>query len=203
MKGIYVVRVDVLDNSIEKDFNRWYSFVHLPDLMKIPELIVARRFYSKISSPKYLSLYEFPDKETLIKGKDSEEMAYAKSDTKKRWTGKISNGERYYALVKEKLFHDVSFDKGKVLFLSVSTEQSERISNLIDEFKEKFKIEGCLKLETINKEPLSLPDVIFLCTSRLEEDHKILEFFSKETEYLGIYNPLISYYKVLHSSDLY
>ena len=58
----------VLTNAVvgrEDEFNRWYDDIHIPDLLKIPEIVSAQRFRlsseQKASPPfpwQYLALYE-------------------------------------------------------------------------------------------------------------------------------------------------
>ncbi len=203
MKGIYVVRVDVMDSNIEGDFNKWYSYIHLPDLMKIRHLEASRRFFSRTSIPKYLSLYEFPDKEKLIEGKKSEEMQYVRSDTIRRWNGKISKGERYYTVIEEIILGDEKISDNNKIF--VSFEGNGILKDILSIILlNKEKIERCLKLDVFDKEPEDLANYILLCDIN-GNDSKILEML-KEIDGirgLGFYEPIISYYKKTYNDTLY
>ena len=60
-KWIYTVQTDCTDPSKEKEFNDWYDNIHLPDLLKMPGFIGAKRY--EIGEPvegegKYLALYQ-------------------------------------------------------------------------------------------------------------------------------------------------
>ncbi|ARM75379.1 DUF4286 family protein [Acidianus manzaensis] len=204
MKGIYVVRVDVLDNNIENNFNKWYSYVHLPDLMKIKYLETSRRFFSTTSIPKYLSLYEFPDKEKLIEGKNSEEMKYVRSDTIKRWNGKLSKGERYYTTVEEIITGDDKISDSNKIFVSYEDNKIlKSILNIILSNSE--KLERCIKLNVFDKEPEDLPKYILLCDTKDKNENKILEMLKNidGIKGLGFYEPIISYYKITYNDTLY
>ncbi|WP_110269593.1 DUF4286 family protein [Acidianus brierleyi] len=203
MKGIYVVRVDVLDSSIESSFNKWYSYVHLPDLMKIKYLEFSRRFFSNTSIPKYLSLYEFPDKEKLIEGKKSEEMQYVRSDTIKRWSGKLSKGERYYTTVEEIIVGDEKISDNNKIFITF--DDNKILNNILNIILiEKEKMERCLKLDVFDKEPEDLPRYILLCDTNDKNNSKMFEALKDidGIKGLGFYEPIISYSKVTYNDTL-
>jgi len=53
---------DCKDPAREKEFNDWYSDIHVPDMLEVPGMISATRWVSAESkegqSRKYLALYE-------------------------------------------------------------------------------------------------------------------------------------------------
>lgn len=67
-KVLLVVMMDV-DPEYEEEFNRWYDEEHVPELLKVPGVLSARRYkvmpdqedYEKLGikrTPKYLAIYE-------------------------------------------------------------------------------------------------------------------------------------------------
>jgi len=64
-EGILVmVRTDILPN-IEVDWNTWYNTRHIPDRLKIPGFISARRFVAIEGTPKYLAVYDLKSLDVL------------------------------------------------------------------------------------------------------------------------------------------
>ena len=54
---IVIVRVDVKP-EMEEEFNRWYDEEHIPNLMKVPGVIWAKRGSNTGEGPKYIAVYE-------------------------------------------------------------------------------------------------------------------------------------------------
>lgn len=63
-KVLLIVEVDIPSDR-EAEFNQWYSHVHLPDLLRVPGFLSARRYVRKNGSPKYLAVYEIEDEEAF------------------------------------------------------------------------------------------------------------------------------------------
>lgn len=51
-------RIDV-SAAVEEEFNAWYNMVYIPDYLKVPGCLRARRHVAIGGQPKYLTLYEF------------------------------------------------------------------------------------------------------------------------------------------------
>jgi hypothetical protein len=51
-------RIDVMA-SMEEEFNDWYNTVYIPDFLRVPGVLRARRFVAVEAQPKYLTVYEF------------------------------------------------------------------------------------------------------------------------------------------------
>lgn len=60
-RWINMVEVTCADPSREEEFNDWYDNVHLPDVLKTPGFVAARRYITKEyrdGRGKYLAIYE-------------------------------------------------------------------------------------------------------------------------------------------------
>jgi hypothetical protein len=61
-KYLLIVFSDCKDPTREKEFNDWYSDMHVPDMLEIPGMIRATRWMSaepeRSQHRKYLALYE-------------------------------------------------------------------------------------------------------------------------------------------------
>lgn len=56
-KFLLIVATDV-DDEIEEEFNQWYEKEHLPELLKVPGVLGAKRYISMSGTPKYTTIYE-------------------------------------------------------------------------------------------------------------------------------------------------
>ncbi len=67
----------------EEAFNRWYSYEHVPDLLKYRGAVGARRFKAIMPEDKfqYIALYEFQDEKTLREFLASDHFAWLKAET--------------------------------------------------------------------------------------------------------------------------
>ena len=54
-------RIDIMA-SMEEEFNDWYNTCFIPDFLKVPGVIRARRYTAIEAQPKYLTVYEFVDR---------------------------------------------------------------------------------------------------------------------------------------------
>lgn len=77
---LYFAFSDCKDPKREKEYNDWYSNIHIPDMLQVPGMIKATRWMSaenkKGQIRKYLALYEFEtddmdefNKQVQIRGK--------------------------------------------------------------------------------------------------------------------------------------
>jgi hypothetical protein len=60
------VETNCADSAKEKEFNEWYDKVHLPDILKIPEVVRASRYECTDPSegqPKFMAMYEIETKD--------------------------------------------------------------------------------------------------------------------------------------------
>jgi hypothetical protein len=55
-------RIDIMA-SLEEEFNDWYNTCYIPEFLKVPGVIRARRFTAVEAQPKYLTVYEFENPE--------------------------------------------------------------------------------------------------------------------------------------------
>lgn len=58
---LYVVLTNCKNPVREEEFNRWYSEIHLPDVLRVPGFISASRYVNsrwKEGEPRFLALYE-------------------------------------------------------------------------------------------------------------------------------------------------
>jgi hypothetical protein len=61
---ISVVSVDV-DSTIEKEFNKWYDEVHVPEVLACPGWVSGARYMSTQGDPKYLAIYEMETEDAM------------------------------------------------------------------------------------------------------------------------------------------
>lgn len=61
-KAMYVVSSHPTSPEVEEEYNRWYSDVHLGDVLRVPGVVSATRYARDENAPSgapYLALYEF------------------------------------------------------------------------------------------------------------------------------------------------
>jgi hypothetical protein len=172
MKPVYIVRLHFKTPELEGDFNRWYNNVHLPDLLKVPNLITARRFISLSGGIKYLAIYEFSSRDGMMEGKNSAEMAACRADTRARWSLHLDpRAERYWCDVSKvfKSERDMLSDS-TTLFLAFEfnhTKEAEAKAHFEEEIVGRLlklpELETLVLHTTIFKEPEDLPNMIMLC----------------------------------------
>jgi len=61
MSGCFIVRAQVADAAIRKDFDRWYQEEHLPDALKAFGAQRAWRGWSDVDPSVHYAVYEFDD----------------------------------------------------------------------------------------------------------------------------------------------
>ena len=64
--ALFVVKATI-DPDREEEFNRWYDDEHVPDLLRYPGAVSARRYRSLVGEERfqYIAVYEFRDQATL------------------------------------------------------------------------------------------------------------------------------------------
>jgi len=64
--ALFIVKATITPEK-EEGFNRWYHEVHIPDVLKYPGCLSARRYKALSGEDKfqYMAVYEFQDQATL------------------------------------------------------------------------------------------------------------------------------------------
>jgi uncharacterized protein (TIGR02118 family) len=64
--ALFIVKATITPDK-EAEFNNWYNNVHIPDVLKYPGCVSARRYEALSGEDKfqYMAVYEFKDQETL------------------------------------------------------------------------------------------------------------------------------------------
>ena len=63
MRAVLIVMSDAVEGA-DGDYNDWYDRVHLPDVLRVPGLVGARRFvaepsvHGELPAQRYLAIYE-------------------------------------------------------------------------------------------------------------------------------------------------
>lgn len=81
-KYLFLVECNCKDAAQEGAFNTWYNEVHVPDIMKLPGVISAKRWEDiepAAETGKYLAMYE-------IEIDDIEKVKQAIVDSRPVWT---------------------------------------------------------------------------------------------------------------------
>jgi len=154
MKGLFIVRLRFNKRELEGEFNKWYSNIHLADMIKVERMKAARRFSSEVSDLKYLALYEFDSVEDMLKSRESPERKAALSDFA-RWTVHIDKIERYWLELIE------SESSGKIkdsemLFLASSNSRD------LEGVKSFRGVESKLVYKAISTDPGGLPSNVVI-----------------------------------------
>jgi len=82
----------------EEEFNKWYSEVHVPQMVEIPGVLSGTRYAAIRTQPgqlKYLTIYELESEEAIDSIQASPEMEEARQDFRARWAPYV--GERTHA----------------------------------------------------------------------------------------------------------
>jgi hypothetical protein len=61
MTACFIVRAQVADAALRKDFDRWYQDEHLPDAVKAFRAQRAWRGWSEVDASVHYAFYEFDD----------------------------------------------------------------------------------------------------------------------------------------------
>ena len=82
MNACFIVRAQVADASLKRDFDRWYQEEHLPDALKAFGALRAWRGWSEVDSSLHYAVYEFKDVAGVraIQGSDALKRLVAEFD---------------------------------------------------------------------------------------------------------------------------
>ncbi len=76
-----IVRTNVAP-EMEEEFNRWYDEEHIPRLLKVPGVLMAKRGINTGNGQKYIAIYEHQDQSV-------QHTAAYKAVLETEWTKKI------------------------------------------------------------------------------------------------------------------
>ena len=82
MNACFIVRAQVADAALKRDFDRWYQEEHLPDALKAFGALRAWRGWSEVDSSLHYAVYEFKDVAGVraIQGSDALKRLVAEFD---------------------------------------------------------------------------------------------------------------------------
>ena len=88
MTVLFVVKA-VPPKGKEAEFNRWYNDEHVPDVLKYPGVVSARRYQAIAGEDKYeyMAVYEIKDEATYRRFIASDHMKALVADYDKRFPG--------------------------------------------------------------------------------------------------------------------
>jgi antibiotic biosynthesis monooxygenase (ABM) superfamily enzyme len=94
MAKIRIINIVASEIAPEKDarFNKWYSEVHIPMLMKFKGIKKVTRYKiieEKATKPKYLAVYEYDTKNDLDALPKSAEFQAAIAEMQETWKGEM------------------------------------------------------------------------------------------------------------------
>lgn len=86
--ALFVVKATITPER-EDEFNSWYNDVHIPDVLRFPGVVSARRYRSLVGEEKfqYMAVYEFKDQETLERFLDSDHLKQLAADYSASYDG--------------------------------------------------------------------------------------------------------------------
>jgi hypothetical protein len=90
MSAFFIVRAQVADAALRKDFDRWYQDEHLPDAVKAFKAQRAWRGWSEVDASVHYAFYEFDDvaRVRAIPGSDTLRQLVAEFD--RVWGAKVT-----------------------------------------------------------------------------------------------------------------
>ena len=90
MTAYLMVRAQVVDAAVKKDFDRWYQDEHLPDALKGFNARRAWRGWSTVDPTVHHAVYEFDDlaRAQAIQGSDALKRLVAEFD--RAWGNKVT-----------------------------------------------------------------------------------------------------------------
>lgn len=184
MLPLYIVRLELSDQGLEEELNRWYDWVHLPDLMKVPNIISARRFLAKREGLRYLSIYEFKSWNGLLEGRSSPEMNSVRADTKARW-GRYAGikAERYWCNLKE-VFKGRKKELSNLPLLFAVYEPSDEFersfrSEVLNRLISSPAVKTCVMYESPIREPEDLGSRVLICELQRKISSKTLNIITE------------------------
>jgi hypothetical protein len=99
MTACFIVRAQVMDATIEDDFDHWYQAEHLPDALKAFGARRAWRGWSEVDATVHYAFYEFDDvaRARAIPGSDALKLLVAEFD--RMWGDKVARSRDIVELV--------------------------------------------------------------------------------------------------------
>lgn len=97
---LYIVKATItLDR--EEEFNDWYNKVHIPDVLKFPGILSARRYKAIMGEDRwqYLACYEFESEDALQAYLASDLLKALIRDYDERYGGVSERSRSAYRLV--------------------------------------------------------------------------------------------------------
>jgi hypothetical protein len=90
MTAYFIVRAEVVDAAVKKDFDRWYQDEHLPEALKGFKARRAWRGWSTVDPNVHHAVYEFDDLASAqaIQGSDALKRLVAEFDL--AWGNKVT-----------------------------------------------------------------------------------------------------------------
>jgi hypothetical protein len=90
MTACFIVRAQVADAALRKDFDRWYQDEHLPDAVRAFKAQRAWRGWSEVDASVHYAFYEFDDAAQVraIPGSDALKRLVAEFD--RVWGDKVT-----------------------------------------------------------------------------------------------------------------
>ena len=90
MTALFIVRAQVADENLRKDFDRWYRDEHLPDAVKAFKARRAWRGWSDVDPSVHFAFYEFDDlaRARAIPGSEAIRVLIAEFD--RVWGDKVT-----------------------------------------------------------------------------------------------------------------
>jgi hypothetical protein len=90
MTAYLMVRAQVVDAAVKKDFDRWYQDEHLPDALKVFRARRAWRGWSTVDPTVHHAIYEFDDlaRAQAIQASDALKRLVAEFD--RGWGNKVT-----------------------------------------------------------------------------------------------------------------
>ena len=93
--ALFTVKATITPDR-EKAFNEWYNHEHIPDVLKFPGVVSARRY--KATQPEdrfqYVAVYEFESEETLQGFLASDHFAFLRREYDRNFGGGVSERQR-------------------------------------------------------------------------------------------------------------
>jgi hypothetical protein len=99
MTAYFMVRAQVSDSAIRKDFDRWYGEDHLPDALKSFKARRAWRGWSAVDPSVHHAFYEFEDlvRAQAIQGSDTLKRLVADFD--RAWGSKVARTRDFVEVI--------------------------------------------------------------------------------------------------------
>lgn len=89
MSACFIVRAQVVDAAVKKEFDRWYEVEHLPDAMKAFGAKSAWRGWSEMDTSVHYAVYEFEDAARVRALPGSEPLKRLVAEFDRAWGDKV------------------------------------------------------------------------------------------------------------------